>query len=183
MVASKLLFLDLDGVLADFVGGAAAWHRKPHPYDKEENLGKWGVAEMFGLTGNQFWSSLDYDFWSGLDQTPEFDSIVKQSFAAFPPEQIYICSSASLRSGCCDGKREWVSRNVPALLRNHLIFTSEKHLLAAPNRILVDDYDYNIQRWQEGGGITVRVNRPWNSGHSLAETFSGDYALFAEEVT
>jgi hypothetical protein len=136
---------------------------------------------MFGLSGEQFWSAFDYDFWACLPKTRTFDLIVDQAFSLFPPEQIYVVSSASLRSGCCDGKREWCEKNLRKLNKNHLIFTSEKQLLAKPNRILVDDYDVNLSRWKSHGGLAVRVNRPWNSGHGEGSTFSG-YCLFNEEA-
>jgi hypothetical protein len=66
------IFLDLDGVLADFVGGARKRHRCDAPVTRWDFFGDWN------LTPEQFWMPLaDAEFWAGLDKTPECDAVVR----------------------------------------------------------------------------------------------------------
>ena len=37
-----------------------------------------------------------------------------------------------------------------------------KHLLAAPCKLLVDDFDGNVDGWVAAGGAAVIAPRPWN---------------------
>ena len=43
--------------------------------------------------------------------------------------------------------------------------TPQKHLLAGPNRILIDDNDRNIEAFRAAGGIGILFPQPWNANH------------------
>jgi len=52
------------------------------------------------------------------------------------------------------GKHKWVKRELPGF---HLILRSPEHKkdFAAPNSILIDDREDNIDSWKKAGGIGI----------------------------
>ena len=73
---SRKCFLDLDGVLVDFIGGANKLLDREDPWLRVENLGKWGGEEMYGLTPREFWDPMGEDFWANLEWTKEGTDIL-----------------------------------------------------------------------------------------------------------
>ena len=53
----------------------------------------------------------------------------------------------------CDQKREWLKKNGLDLLPQHFAMGArEKQKWAAPNALLIDDYEKNIRQFKEKGG-------------------------------
>jgi len=151
-------FLDLDGVLVDFVGGAFRVHgRKPEP------VNTWNFHEAWGLTTEQFFAPMGYDFWAGLGPTEDATRIVDTIRRHAASRRIALLSSPCQTPGCVEGKREWVKKWFPQLLPN-LILTSAKHLIAARGSLLIDDSDDNIYKWRNGGGVGFTWPQTWNLG-------------------
>lgn len=156
-------FLDMDGVLVDFVTGAHKLHNKPLVMADI----RWEFDKTFGISGEDFWSPMGREFWAGLDWTPEGKELLRGVEKIFGPHNVCILTSPCQTPGCRDGKVDWVTREIPQYERR-MLMGSAKHHLAAPNKMLVDDYDGNCDKWNLGGGRAVRVPRPWNGARHLA---------------
>lgn len=156
---TPVCFLDLDGVLVDFVSGALALHGKT--LDPAEV--RWDFMAQIGFAGvdaPRFWEPLGRAFWAGLGWTHEGRALLSEIERLFG-ENVAILTSPCETDGCIDGKRDWIKRHLPAY-RRRLIVGSPKELLAAPGKILVDDHDGNEQAFAAKDGATILVPRPWN---------------------
>ena len=79
-------FLDLDGVLVDFVGGAIAVHKGTlDPEDID-----WGFWRQLCQTEEQFWKPMGKRFWSNLKWTSGGKLLVTGLESMFGPENIVL---------------------------------------------------------------------------------------------
>jgi len=143
------IYVDMDGVIADFFGGLErkfkAFHWKDI-FDVDERI--------IDLRNT--------DFFQNLEKFETSDQLI-----AFVRELSNgdwgICSSP-IRNDYANStyhKRRWLEKNgyMPAVSK--CIFTSNKHKYATssitglPN-ILIDDKPDNIKRWNDAGGIGIR---------------------------
>lgn len=153
------VFFDLDGVLADFVGGALKAHNRT---DVNPANVTWGLEAQLGIAPEAFWAPFGYEFWANLDICPDGFKLLESALLCVGSEQIGLLTSPCDTAGCVDGKRAWVMRHLPDF-RRRLFVGSAKELFAGPTKVLVDDHDANVTRFQAAGGLTVQPPRPWNS--------------------
>ena len=144
------IYLDMDGVIADFFGGVAT---------------KFGVDHWKSIQDREiaFATLANTDFFYNLDVFPETNSIIK-FVKEISGGDWGICSS-HLRGDTMNSaywKRQWLNRwdITPPLVEN-MIFTSNKHKYAMnkldrTRNILIDDKLQNIDRWNQAGGIGIR---------------------------
>lgn len=172
------VYLDMDGVLADFQYESAKWHIKANPYLDPKNLGVWELEEIWGITPEQFWKPIDnFEFWSNLPKTKEADWIVEEVERRFGRKNVAIATSPSKSEACFTGKRAWLRRNYPQF-KDNIFFGKEKQFLAGENRWLLDDRDKNLDAFSAEGGQAIIIPRPWNSWH-WAE---GNFKSFVHEA-
>lgn len=182
------IYLDMDGVLADFVGGSLKLHGKTLPPKEVQ----WNFMTQVGFSGGgdmTFWEPLSNpDFWANLDVLPDGAKLFEYLWKAVGTENIGILSSG-LCPGSCDGKRTWLKKHFPQLERSAL-FGTVKHMAAAPCKILVDDHEANIDGFRAAKGKGVLIPRPWNSlaehtddyGHFDAIRVAGIVAVYWHEL-
>lgn len=147
-----MIYLDMDGVIADFFGG---------------------IEHEFGV---DHWKDLDFkevvfaqlrntDFFYRLPLFPTSDKLISHVKMIAWQEEIEwgICSSP-LRGDDYNSsyhKRNWLQLHDFMPKVSNCIFTSNKHKYAwseldrMPN-ILIDDKPENIDRWNKAGGIGIR---------------------------
>jgi len=165
------VYLDMDGVVADFSRGAARKLRKPWPYDDVKNLGDagWDLIKLWGLkTPENLFGSMDQKFWESLDTTKEASSVVATLTSAFGVENICFLSAPCNTKGCAEGKRNWAHKyfpDIPLLLAMPSAFGRDapKHMLAGPDTLLIDDYTVNTDNFTGSGGKAFLFPRPWNN--------------------
>lgn len=161
------VFLDLDGVIADLVKGVASFYGVPNPYLNPNNLGNYHLDQIFGMTPADFWKPLDYDFWYSLEFMPDALQIMGNIFRYIDEKSTTILTSPISTLGCVEGKAAWIRKNMSRWGRRFLI-GSGKEAIAAPNKLLIDDYDKNVDAWVLAGGPAILVPRPWNSLHAIS---------------
>lgn len=162
------VFLDMDGVIADFVGAIHKAHGREYCYADPEARGQFEIEPIWGVTPQEFWSKDSYELWAEMNVTPEAVDIVSILESAFGSENIAILTSPSMGPGSVPGKREWMRRHFPQF-EKRMIFTNAKEFLAGPNRLLVDDRDKNIVDFYGAGGECILIPRHWNSCHADAD--------------
>lgn len=151
------LFLDVDGVLADFVGAAHRVHgREPQP------VTEWNFFDSWDMTAERFFAPMGFDFWYGLEPTDDAQRIVEVCVKRATRSRLALLSSPCETPGCADGKRAWVKKWFPNLLPN-LILANAKQLIAHPRAVLIDDSDANAIRWVNRAGGGFVWPQPWNS--------------------
>ena len=152
------VFFDIDGCLADFVGGALKIHNRE---DVKHADVPWGMEAHLGITPEAFWSPLDYGFWANLGKLEDGFGLLAVAEQLVGPENIGLLTSPCRTAGCAEGKIDWVKKHLPQYSR-HLFIGSAKQLFAGPSKILVDDHNANVDRFAQAGGNVVLVPRPWN---------------------
>jgi 5'(3')-deoxyribonucleotidase len=146
------LYLDMDGVQADFFGAWADKHNVSHwkAIVNKENE----IDELAHSTPEQV-----YGFFRNLRALPGGMAIVKWAQDNSIP---YTVLSAPLRGPYANeskqAKKDWLDEHHPGS-SGTAIFTSGKQKYAVtdgtPN-VLVDDFGPYIQKWTDAGGIPVK---------------------------
>lgn len=173
----NLCFIDLDGVLADFVNGVFKFHNFSIPWTE---VG-WEFDKKSGLSPEVFWNSLGMNFWAGLQPTQEFSAIKDAAEKRFGKDNIFLCSSPCLVNGCTAGKGLWVDKHLPGYGRR-LILSNRKEVFSGSGRVLIDDRDENIAEWIKLGGIGLLVPRPWNAARSTSTNVSDEVVKAIEQL-
>jgi hypothetical protein len=181
------VFFDLDGCLADFVGGALKHHGVHLPAMDV----KWDFLVDIGFKGreNEFWEPLGREFWSGLPLLEDGVKFLSKVETLIPSKRIAFLSSPCATDGCCDGKRDWVRKHFPEYSRR-LLLGSAKEVCANRHSILIDDHDNNCDQFEMFGGRAFLLPRPWNRGRHFvtedgrfcSEWLFQQFKAFLEEV-
>ena len=138
----KKIFIDLDGVLANFNDGFIEI-ANTHPDGFEDEFVETKFWETVYGNPSFFFDLKPYGYVSKLVQACKDKSI----------ETVCILSAPSRVNTplCMIQKRKWVDKhlgdNFPA------IFTKDKYKYAAPDCLLIDDHKKNIDKWVKAGGI------------------------------
>ena len=171
------IFLDMDGVLVDFVGGAlrTCFGNMEATICQTLELwpaGEYDITKVVGGTIDEFWEAINAEkgFWESLSPYPWAADLIDLVESAVK-RKWSIATSPSRDPQCAAGKVKWLQDNCSKgqSFRNYFI-TPEKHLLAGGNRtrVLIDDRDVNVDRWRECGGSAILFPQPWNSNHGVA---------------
>jgi 5'(3')-deoxyribonucleotidase len=157
------LYLDMDGVQADFFSRWAEIEKVTHykditnPEEAIVRLAKSGPE-------------LVYQFFRDLDPLQGGQQILAWLTKNKIP---FTVLSAPLRiegKASINGKKEWLDNHNPGT-SNNAIFTSAKYKYATtggqPN-VLVDDFGKYLNAWSNAGGIAVK-HEDGNTNHTINE--------------
>ena len=158
MEGKPIVYLDMDGVLADFFGGVEKMygvdHWKQLTSDKTKDLKKEVIDRITGT-----------DFFATLPKFGSADALIDM-VQKFTGGKFSINTSPLRGDNENSGKykKVWISNNIEK--PDEIVVTGRKETYAkdkasgTPN-ILIDDRPINIQRWQDAGGygILYQANR------------------------
>jgi phosphopantetheine adenylyltransferase len=158
MEGNPTVYLDMDGVLADFFGGVEKMygvdHWKQLTSDKTKDLKKEVIDRITGT-----------DFFATLPKFQSADALIDM-VKKFTGGKFSINTSPLRGDNENSGKYKkiWISNNIDK--PDEIVVTGRKETYAkdkasgTPN-ILIDDRPVNIQRWQNAGGygILYQANR------------------------
>ena len=156
----------MDGVGVDFIGGVSKFHHCPipgHPHKPEEQTDQtpWEIDEVMGLSPHALWSPLGRTFWANLKALPHFTSLLLTLEERFGEKNICLLTSPPMTDGSIDGKRDWIKKHMNRYRRRFLVGPA-KEFCAAPDHLLIDDNETNIEKFEEAGGQTFLFPAPWN---------------------
>ena len=158
MDGKPIVYLDMDGVLADFFGGVeklyGVQHWKQLTNDKTKDLKQEVISK---ITGTDFFATLPT-----FDSAGELISMVKEFTGGN-----FSINTSPLRGDHANSskyKKLWIQNNIEQ--PDDIVITGRKESYAkdkasgTPN-ILIDDRPVNIERWQGAGGygILYQANR------------------------
>lgn len=170
-MTERILFLDCDGVLADFdkdaeqVFGVSAreWE------DNQANLyeGEFGKEGARDKANDEFWARLVQtpDFFFNLDPMPDAELLWNTVQHLNP---III-------TGCPEGgwaevqKHRWIRKHFGRRVSMITCASREKSLFCEPGDIIVDDWARHRPKWEQRGGIWVHHENAENSIKQLVE--------------
>jgi hypothetical protein len=138
---TRQLYLDCDGVLADFDKGATeVLGMKPRAYEKRHGIGR-------------FWRMLAGapDFYFGLPMLPDAMTLFEGVRHLDP----IILTGLPMGNWAADQKVRWAARHFPGT-RIITTMARDKRDHAREGDVLVDDQIRHAHLWEEVGGIFVR---------------------------
>ena len=137
------IFLDMDGVVTDFVSGAIEAAGLPLTHD---DVDRWNFFEPY-MTAEEFWKRIHetYEFWEGLEPYPwahELVDLCKQY------GEVVFLSDSSHDDNAPSGKVKWLRRygflNDDA---SNYMLGRQKALLGYGEGLLIDDSPANCNAW------------------------------------
>jgi len=138
------IYVDMDGVLADFFG---AWAKL---------MGKSNYRDIKDIqAGLQKIKDTD-DFWLRLPLTKNAYNLLSL-IAQVKGEYSILSSPLPGDPNSEPHKRQWIKKNLSNFLPKDIIITHDKAKYAknddGTSNILIDDYGVNITKWEAAGGI------------------------------
>ena len=152
----RQLYLDCDGVLADFDAGAeAVLGMAPRAYEKRHGIGR---------------------FWKGLANAPDFyfslplmpDAM--ELFEAVRHLDPVILTGLPMGNWAADQKVRWAAQHFPGT-RIITTMARDKRNHAKEGDVLVDDQLKHRHLWEEVGGVFVHHTSAKESIEALCEYF------------
>ncbi|HEU0098591.1 MAG TPA: hypothetical protein VFQ67_07430 [Allosphingosinicella sp.] len=153
---SRQLYLDCDGVLADFDSGAAAvLGMHPKAFEKRHGLGR-------------FWAKLAKapDFYFGL---PLLDGAT-ELFEAVRHLDPIILTGLPQGNWAADQKVRWAAKHFPGT-RIITTMARDKRKHARADDVLVDDQLRHAHLWEEMGGVFIHHRTVAETLERLGEYF------------
>lgn len=142
VLSNYQIFCDMDGVLCDFVEGGNDLGFGSNEFDEDY------FWDAVANTRGKFWEELEWtnDGYLLWDYLLNFDPKI-------------ITTPASTDIYCRIGKIKWVEKelgDVDVLFSHEMEDGSHsKGYYADENSILIDDMVYNIEDWEENGGVGI----------------------------
>jgi len=149
------IFVDMDGVLANFVEGVESAKYLNGPFEKQSDYDQRKVelsnaGLFFDLPPmNDMRTLVDYVKGTGIDW------------------EILSCSGEQNRDKVAKDKFKWIRKHVDIdVLVTCTLKGKEKAVFARPGYVLIDDKASNITAWQDAGGIGIyHTNAKWTIEH------------------
>lgn len=158
------IFLDLDGVLADFDRHVADLFGD-HPATLEDEGRLWSSIETLGET-----------YWRTMPRTVWFDQLMRRVIETRLPFVVLTGTPRTDRIGADRGKRAWVAANlgpsVPVITGPS---REKKSHIREDGDLLIDDRPSNCASWRAAGGRAVFWNyhTPFRSLARAADVLRG----------
>lgn len=138
-----LIYSDMDGVIVDFDAQFIKYSKGLTPSEYET---KYGAQEFWDLIdnkgGKEFWETMPW-----MEDGKKYWDYIKY-------HKPIILSAPSRNPTSREGKKAWVSKNLPGV-KLELEFAYNKKKFADNNSILIDDRKKNIDDWENSGGIGI----------------------------
>jgi 5'(3')-deoxyribonucleotidase len=161
-----IVYLDVDGVLANFNKGVCDAFGFPYDY---KQINKWHWFNDINQTNKSVSKKCTINFWSNLHWMHDGQKILEIIRDKFWDENIFLLTTPMPNVKSATGKWQWIKNNLPDFYYQTIICAAPKILLANSNALLIDDCTKNVDEFRQAGGQTILVPRPWNSLHLLAD--------------
>lgn len=168
------VFLDMDGVLVDFISGALEVFSVPYKSkaDFMLNINTWeDLPRALGVSEQVFYSvmgKLSYEFWLTLAPLKDTDRLncenIVRCLTNSDKVDTYILTTA-VSSNSAKGKIMWVEAHLPHLA-DKVITAKTKAAVAGPGKVLIDDRPRNIEEWEAAGGTGLLYPQDYNTEHT-----------------
>ena len=175
------IYVDMDGVVADFVSAVIALLYGEHavvPILRGWIKGTYDMAVALGQPEDKIWTAVRNEgmsFWSELERYSWATALVNQ---LQDKGTVIFLSSPSRDSMSAAGKLQWITEHFRELNRSYVLTPKNyKWRLADEKSILIDDSQDNIDAWMEHGGIGILFPRPWNDAIEPDAAAMADYVV------
>lgn len=142
-----IVYVDMDGVLADFFGEVASQHNVE--YWREIHRKDLGIDQLAKEPG----------FFANLEPMPNSGKLIKAVLTLAGKYSILSSPLMSDVERSSEEKADWLRKHLSRHPPQAIVFDQDKAKYAqqaddTPN-ILIDDYELNINLWRAAGGIAI----------------------------
>lgn len=171
------LYLDMDGVQADFFSQWAKWHSETtgKRASSYQDIGD-GEAQLASIV-NMSNQGPDFvrDFFANLPPLNGFSKVMNWIKQNNIPYSILSAPLRGNNKASIEGKKEWLLKHNPGAEQE--IFTGNKENYASSGgqaNVLIDDHGKYIKRWTSNGGIGIKHsnNNPQATISALEKIYS-----------
>ena len=156
------IWVDMDGVVVDLIGGLCKSHGIPNPYLAPKNYGKNTVHEVLKSSHDAIWNVTEStDFWRKLEFTDDGAEFLALAEAHVGFENVGLMSSPRAHPASATGKIWWTRDNLREY-ETSLVIGDKKDKAAYYGSLLLDDSYYQVSNFIKAGGKALLVPRPWN---------------------
>jgi 5'(3')-deoxyribonucleotidase len=165
----KVIYLDMDGVLADFLESFFDIHER---YDLTERYKNGEFPTNWDFDGElgdeeDWWKPVrekgQVSFWENINPYPYSGNVVKMVKNTGLPW--YICTTPYYgNSDCVYGKITWLHKYLGPI--ENIIMMKDKYRLAHENAFLIDDSDKNVEKFILAGGQACLFPQLWNAART-----------------
>lgn len=147
----KLIALDMDGVLADFMSAAQSH------FDVPAEPGGHQYEEKLGISWSLMMRTIESPgFWYRLPVLPDAERIVRTVLAlswAYD-YRVMVVTAHGTSATCVHEKQQWMNMRCESwgLPELTVVGLREKWYLSQKGRLLVDDSLNQVMRWKNEGG-------------------------------
>lgn len=147
MKNSRKIYLDMDGVVADFNKFASDFlGREVHWEAKDLNEEEW---KRLGAVENMYFKL------PLIEGATKLVALAKSFSTRFDVEFLTAIPRVTSVPSAGQDKIDWVNKYFPGMKVNFGPYSRDKQNWARPGYILVDDKRQNVEQWAEKGGIAV----------------------------
>jgi FMN phosphatase YigB (HAD superfamily) len=161
-MAIDRIFLDLDGVLADWATAAIrACGQVPHEVFAAWPPGTAELSDVLDISPEEMWSHVHREgeaFWANLEPYPWTHEVFRLCSDLAPTT---ILTSPSLEPCSLSGKAVWMRRHFGPKFRDFLI-GPDKRACARARAVLIDDSEKNCEAFERAGGRAIAFPALWN---------------------
>lgn len=140
MAKDLTLYLDLDGVLADF---PTSFFKLTGKTSTETDSYQAAKSQLIGT-----------DFFANIEKFTYVDYLIKRVVEIFGDYRILSAPLIEDADNSRKHKLIWIANNLP-IMPTEVVLTKDKAKYATPNSILVDDHSYNTKSFTAAGGIGI----------------------------
>jgi 5'(3')-deoxyribonucleotidase len=165
------VFIDMDGVLVDFVQGLhealrVSYDVDKYPYDRNKyDLFPDVINRAPGRSMHDLYTACHKsDFWFNLKWDRRANEILN-TIERYTKDA-YIATYPMQDPQAWVGKLQWIDKHMPDYRGRVLLMTAHKKLLANEHALLIDDKEDNVDQFIANGGGAFLVPQPWNSAHA-----------------
>jgi len=146
----KRIYIDLDGLIANFSLAACNSCNIPYPLNTE-----FGDTWLDEKCGKDIWNHCaGQEFWSNLSPFPWAQTLVHLVDSYAPKNWVFLTKS-SFDAGCYSGKFLWIKQHFPNHTDKLWIVNGNKNMACGSAQdLLIDDKIKNIEQWKDAGGST-----------------------------
>ena len=163
-VKTPILYVDMDGVLADFYG----------PFDRMAGVDSWKDASKDTVSAVLRQITKQDDFWINLKVLPDVPQLMSAVKTLFGGDYKLLSKAIAGDPHAVKQKKQWAQQNLNPQPNQIIIMpaTADKGQYAkqadgTPN-ILIDDFGVNIKKWQSAGGVGIQ-HKTGNINQTIAQ--------------
>ena len=143
----NIIWLDLDGVFADFEGETSKLMGKP----------------FHDLNSNDYWDKIlkTKNFWLNIPILSESKLLIDYLINAKNNGELQfsvltgLIETSSIDNKCVEEKTLWAKKVFGDDVNVYVVSSKNKYMFCRQNDILIDDKEDNIEKWNNSGGVGI----------------------------